>query len=75
MVEGRTARRSHSRKKGHVVEPRRRMPKASGWTERSLSRWRKCLAARMGGSSCASSQSREWACFASAATKPWTAAV
>ena len=30
MVTGRTARRSHSRKNGHVSSPLRRMPNASG---------------------------------------------
>ena len=41
MVEGLTARRSHSRKKGQAVPSFRSRPKASGFTERIRSPWRK----------------------------------
>ncbi len=75
MVEGRTALRSHSRKKAHDAGPLRRTPKASGCTERKPPRCRKCLDALMGGSSWASSQPRALACLASDAAKAWTAPV
>ena len=51
MVEGRTARRAHSRKKAHSAPPLRRTPQASGLTARiwsSCLKWRDAL---RGGSS------------------------
>ena len=75
MVPGRTARRSHSRKKAQLTEPRRSRPKASGCTERGPPRWRKWRDARWGGSSWTVSQPRAWDWWARAAMKAWTAAV
>ena len=75
MVEGRTALRSHSRKKGQAVPSLRRTPKASGWMERIPPSCRKYREALRGGSSWAISQPRKPACLARAATKAWTATV
>ena len=75
MVEGRTALRSHSRKKGQRVSSLVRTPKASGLTARlppSCLKWREAL---RGGSSWAISHPSRGACAVSAARKPWTAAV
>ena len=75
MVEGRTARRSHSRKKAQSVPPLRRTPKASGLTARirsSCLKWREAL---RGGSSWTTSHPSNGACAVNAARKPWTAAV
>ena len=75
MVEGRTARRSHSRKNGHAVSPLRRRPKASGLTERIRSPCWKCRDARRGGLNWTASHWRKAACPVMAARKAWTAAV
>ena len=67
MVEGRTALRSHSRKKGQRVSPLVRTPKASGLTARvppSCRKWREAL---RGGLSWAISQPSRGACAVSAA--------
>ena len=50
IVTGRTARRSHSRKKGRSFPSRFRTPKASGRTEWRRSSWLKKREARRGGS-------------------------
>ena len=75
MVEGRTARRSHSRKKGQMASSLRSTPKASGLTARARSSCRKWREALLGGSSWTTCHPRRGAWAASAARKTWTAAV
>ena len=75
MVERRTARRSHSRKKGQVFSSLLRTPKASGFTARIRSSCLKCLDALLGGSSWTTSHPKSGACAVSATRNPWTAAV